>query len=69
MAPGDGSVYSRAREEPERRDLEQDPPAWCSIEKSVILALIDDDWKEHLREMDDLSPYQRMSQPVHAPPS
>lgn len=25
-----------------------------SIEKNVILAMIDDDWKEHLREMDDL---------------
>lgn len=25
-----------------------------SVEKSVVLAMIDNDWKEHLREMDDL---------------
>ncbi len=27
---------------------------WLSIEKGIVLALIDDAWKEHLREMDDL---------------
>ncbi len=34
-----------------------------SIEKSVILALIDDDWKEHLREMDELK--QSVQNAVH----
>lgn len=27
---------------------------WLSIEKGIVLAIIDDAWKEHLREMDDL---------------
>lgn len=34
-----------------------------SVEKNVILALIDDDWKEHLREMDDLK--QSVQNAVH----
>jgi len=34
-----------------------------SIEKNVILAMIDDDWKEHLREMDDLK--QSVQNAVH----
>ncbi|MCB0401393.1 MAG: preprotein translocase subunit SecA [Flavobacteriales bacterium] len=34
-----------------------------SIEKSVILALIDEDWKEHLREMDELK--QSVQNAVH----
>jgi preprotein translocase subunit SecA len=34
-----------------------------SIEKSVILAMIDDDWKEHLREMDELK--QSVQNAVH----
>ena len=34
-----------------------------SIEKGVILAIIDDNWKEHLREMDDLK--QSVQNAVH----
>ncbi len=34
-----------------------------SIEKMVILAMIDDDWKEHLREMDELK--QSVQNAVH----
>ena len=34
-----------------------------SIEKSVILAMIDEDWKEHLREMDELK--QSVQNAVH----
>jgi len=34
-----------------------------SIEKTVILAMIDDDWKEHLREMDELK--QSVQNAVH----
>jgi preprotein translocase subunit SecA len=34
-----------------------------SIEKNVILAMIDDDWKEHLREMDELK--QSVQNAVH----
>lgn len=34
-----------------------------SVEKAVILALIDDDWKEHLREMDELK--QSVQNAVH----
>ena len=33
------------------------------IEKSVILAMIDEDWKEHLREMDELK--QSVQNAVH----
>ena len=34
-----------------------------AVEKAVILALIDDDWKEHLREMDELK--QSVQNAVH----
>ncbi len=34
-----------------------------SVEKTVILAMIDDDWKEHLREMDELK--QSVQNAVH----
>lgn len=34
-----------------------------SVEKNVILAMIDDDWKEHLREMDELK--QSVQNAVH----